>query len=74
MTEPRRKHFVVTVQIEEISDAVREWNASARQMVETSPRTVRDRVRIVSASGEGTEADLDTAISKAIALLQVEKG
>lgn len=74
MTDPRRKHFVVTVQIQEVTDAVREWNASARQMVETSPRTVRDRIRIVSVSNEGTEVDLDAAISEAIALLQVKKG
>ncbi len=63
------RHYTVTVQIEEVTDAEREWNASLRQYVEKSPRKARDVVRVVVASGDGADASVDWAIQRAIALL-----
>lgn len=66
------KRYTVTITIEEVTEAEREWKGNS--YVEKTPRRVQDVVRVVSSSPDGTEQGLDHAIGKAVALLQVQAG
>lgn len=65
MATPSR-HYVVTVSIEEVTEATPETNTHARGVVSGTPRRVRDMARVVTSSD-----DLATAINRATSVLRI---